>query len=282
MKKWKIVADSSTDIRHFNDLPEHIQYSYVPFILNIDGQTYLDDESHSTQEIIDIYSQAKQAPSSACPSPESFAKEFTGAENIVCITISSNVSGSYNSAVLGKAMVLETYPQLPIYIHDSKSSSTEVNLLVRKAVELAKANVTLEEMEKGLKAYHDTISVNFLLENVDNLVKNGRVNRFVGTVIGILGIRLIGKRTSDGRIELAHKAKGIKRAYQTMIKEMESQGFKGGHIEVSHANNLEGAHGLIKAIQDRYPDITYEIIMESNLNSFYAERNGLIISYSIK
>lgn len=277
--KWKIISDTSTDIIDLSDLSTNIDYERVPFVIDIDGQSYHDDLTTSTEQFIELYSHAKANTSTACPSPQDFLNAFEGAEQVLCFTISKNVSGSYNSANIAKDMFLEKHPEASIYIFDSQSSSAEVNLLIRKAVELIEKNDNFNTVIDELKKYHEHTDVNFLLLNVENLVKNGRVNRFIGQMIGLLNIRLIGKRTPDGRIELACKAKGKKRSHRTLLNEMIKQGYQGDYVEIAHAHNITEAEQFDELIKSEFPNAKSLIIETSGLNAYYAEKDGLIIGY---
>lgn len=279
MTSWKIVTDSSCDFRYIDGLPPQVDFEAVPFNITIGNDTIVDDGNTPTSEVIEAFRREKQKSTTACPSPESFAKTFEEADNVICITISSQLSGSYNSANIAKNIVLEKYPQKNIYILDSKSASTEMNLLVSKCLELIQDNLEFDALIQQLHKYHHSLRINFLSFSVNNLVKNGRVPKIIGQMIGMLGINLIGRRTPQGTIELAHKSKGKKRSFKAMVKEMKNQGYDGGHIDITHANNEENAQEFIEFISQHYPHLTYTLHLATNLNAYYAEDGGLILSY---
>ncbi len=277
--KWKIISDSSADIQSFNASFSEIGFERVPFTLNIDDHIYLDNNALSTEEIINIFSHTQKHSSTACPSPQAYLDAFSGADNIICFTISKNISGSFNSATLAKNIHLEESPDTSIYIVDSKSSSSEVNLLIRKCLELIQQGLAFDAVIQKLEEYHQHTHVNFLLNSVENLVMNGRVNKFIGQMIGMLNIRLIGKRTEDGRIELATKSKGRKRSHEALLKAMLGNGFNGNRIEIAHAHNEKEAQQFLDFILNKYPKIHHTIIETSGLNAYYAEKSGLIVGY---
>lgn len=280
--KWKIVTDSGSDIRQIDNLSEDVAFESVPLMLNIGNKVYIDDENIDVSALMDAMEGEAAASSSACPAPNAYAETYKGADNVIVFTLSSNLSGSYNSASLGRDLILEENPQANIHIFDSFSAGSEINLLVRKAVELATNGVSFDEMVKELNEYHAHTTVSFLLESVDNLVKNGRVNKILGQMIGLLGIRLVGRRTQDGKIELAHKSKGTKRAMRTLFDEILSKGYQGGTMEISHALNKESADIFKAKVLERFPAADITIIDMSGLCSFYAQRKGLIIGYVTK
>lgn len=280
--KWKIVTDSGSDLRQIDNLNEDVAFESVPLMLNIGNKVYVDDENVNISAVMDAMEGETAASSSACPAPNAYAETYKGAENVIAFTLSSNLSGSYNSASLGRDIFLEQKPDANIFVFDSLSAGSEINMLVRKAVELANKGVSFDEMVAELKAYHEHTTVSFLLESVDNLVKNGRVNKIVGQMIGLLGIRLVGRRTEEGRIELAHKSKGTKRAMRTLLEEVISNGYQGGTMEISHAMNEDGAKTFKASVLERFPNADITIIGMSGLCSFYAQRKGMIIGYVTK
>lgn len=282
MKKWKIVTDSGSDFRTIDNLSDKVDFAFVPLMLNIDNEVIVDNGTIDNDTLNAKLEAAKGATSSACPSPDSYARTYVGAENVIVFTLTGGLSGSYNSARLGKDIFEEEHPDVNVHIFDSRSASGEMNLLIEKALELAEAEVEFEEMLDALNAYHQHTQIVFLLESVNNLVKNGRVNKIVGQMIGLLNIRLVGVRTEQGTIDIAHKARGAKRGYESVLKEMESNGYQGGKVSLSHVANLESAKHLKALIKERFKEAHVTIQETSNLCSYYAEKNGLILGYETK
>ena len=119
----------------------------------------------------------------------------------------------------------------------------------------------------------------FILEQVDHLVKNGRMSKLVGGMIGLLGIRLIGVATPDGKLDVVAKSKGTKRAVKSLISEMMSRGYKGGKIYITHYNNDEAVALISEGIHSEFPDAIIEISPINGLVSFYAQEGGLLLGY---
>lgn len=281
MKKWKIVTDSGSSIRELDTNGTDIQFDIVPLMINIGKDVYVDSPELDVPEFLDTLKTTKQSTSSACPSPEVYANRFAGAENVICFTLSSELSGSYNSASLGRDLALEANPDANIYIYNSRSAGAELDLLIKKTLEIIKEDSTLDSVVNELKKYHETIDIAFLLESVENLVRNGRVSKLVGQMIGLLGIRLIGNRTPEGTIQLAHKSKGQKRALKTLINELKAKGYNGGKIEINHVMNTDLANDFINEITAEYPSATISTRTASALCSYYAEHNGMIVAFEI-
>ena len=134
---WKIVTDTGSNIRQINDLPESISFDIIPLILHIDNEDFVDTPDLDIELLNQKVAQSSES-SSACPAPGVYAEKFKGADHVICFTISSELSGSYNSAEQGKQIALEENPDADIYIFDSKSAGGENDLLVFKAIELVK------------------------------------------------------------------------------------------------------------------------------------------------
>lgn len=280
--KWKIVADSGADIRHLDSFSDNIAYEVVPLILNIGTETFYDTPDLDIPHFLSQMENASQASTSACPSPETYAEAYRGSDNIICFTLSAGVSGSYNSASLAKEIILEENPSAHIHIFDTHSAGSEMDILILKAAELIEEGLEFDVLIEKLETFHQDTNVNFLLQSVDNLAKNGRLPKFVAQMIGFLGIRLIGKRSEQGTIELAQKSKGNKRAMNALLEEMKKNGYQGGKVIISHVLNEELSLDFEEILKTAFPNSEIMIIPCSGLCSFYAERSGLIIGYYCK
>lgn len=280
--KWKIVTDSGADIQHLDSFSENIAYEVVPLLLNIGTETFYDTPDLDIPHFLSQMENASQASTSACPSPDTYAEAYRGSEHIICFTLSAGVSGSYNSASLAKEIFLEENPSAQVHIFNTHSAGSEMDLLILKAAELIGENKDFDTVIKELEIFHQNTNVNFLLKSVDNLAKNGRLPKIVSQMIGFLGIRLIGKRSDKGTIELAQKAKGNKRALKALLEEMKKNGYQGGKVIISHVLNEELSLDFEEILKNSFPNSEVLIIPCSGLCSFYAERSGLIIGYHCK
>ena len=191
--EWKILTDTGSNIREVGHLPENILFDIITLILHVDSKDFVDTPDLDTTELVEAVSKASNS-SSACPAPGVYAEMFSGAENVICFTISSNLSASYDSAELGKAIALEENPDANIYIVDSRSAGGEIDLLVWKALELVKEGKSFDEVVATVEEYHEKTYVGYMLKSIENLVKNGRVNKVVGSLVGLLNIHVIGVR----------------------------------------------------------------------------------------
>lgn len=276
--EWKIVTDTGSNLREIEHLPENIDFSIIPLILHVDNEDFVDEPTLEIQELLEAVS-ASSKSSSACPAPGVYAEKFQGAKNVICFTLSSQLSGSYNSAELGKNILLEKNPDVNIHIFDSRSAGGELDLLIYKALELIAEDKNFDQVVAGLKDYHQNTHTGYMLKSIENLVKNGRVNKVVGGLVGLLNINVIGMRSNEGTIEMSNRARGEKRAINTFIDEIFEKGYNGGKMELSHVDNLTLAEKVTNKIKETFPKADINIRITSGLCSFYAEKSGLIAGF---
>lgn len=277
--KWKIVADSGCDLRVIENLAPDTEYINVPLTVQVGDKHYTDDASLDIDSMMIEMYQTKDKTASACPSPDAFFEAYKGAENVIAITITGGLSGSQNSAQLAKNMLLEEATETNIEVFDSLSASSEMVLFVQKANELISQGLSYEEVVAALKDYLANTKLLFVLARVDNLVKNGRLNKLVGAVIGMLNIHLVGNASPEGTLNLLHKAKGQKKAVQALWAEMKKNGYKGGRVVISHCSNPEICGLIQSAIHGEFPEADVSSIHTSGICSYYAEQGGILMGY---
>lgn len=279
--KWKIVTDTGSNIFEIDNLPENTSFERVPMLLYLDDEEIQDTPAIDRTNLIEkMKSSAKVG--SACPSPGVYAEKFDGAENVIGFTITGTLSGSYGSALAGRDLILEENPDKNIFILDSKSTAGEVDLLIRKAVELIREGKDFEELVAELKDYHKKTRVAYMFKSIENLVKNGRVNKFIGSVVDRLNIHVIGIRSDEGTIEMTSRARGEKRAIKAFIKDIIDNGFNGKMLEIAHVNNEVLAEKIAAIMIEKYPDVDIKIRSTSGLCTMYTEAGGITVGYERK
>lgn len=277
--KWNIVADSSCDLRSTDIACEEVGFSTIPFALRIDDKDYIDSEDMNIPEMIEAMENSKTVCRSSCPSPADFAEQFSVAENTFAITISSNLSGSHNSAVVAKDIVLSESPEKKIEVLDSFSTGPESALCIYKLRDLIKEGHSFEHIASEAREFLKKTKTSFALCSFDNLVKNGRMSKFTGFVARKLGMWGFGIASDIGTIMIKGKSRGPKNALRLIIDDMVERGFNGGLAAISHCANSEMAEKLRAAILEKWNSAKVTILETRGLDSFYAERGGLIIAF---
>lgn len=279
---WNIVSDSSCDLRMSDFESARVRFETVPLRLQVGDLEFLDNDDLEIPELLAAMAAEKTASSTACPSPAAFARAFEKGDRTICFTISSNLSGTYNAAVMGRDMVLEEHPEKKVCVIDSKATAGAMVLLIRKARELMEADTEddFEGICSQLRIYQAALRTCFTLENFDNLIKNGRMRPLVGTLLHTLGIHVIADATPQGTIHVADKARGEVKTYKAITALMKaSKDCTDAEVVISHCENLAAALKLKEQILADLPVKAVEIIPCRGLTSFYAMEKGLILGY---
>ena len=278
---WKIVADSGCDYRQLVSPAIDTTFVSVPLKIQVADQLFVDDANLDIDQMMETMYATSEASKSACPSPDDYLRAFEGGENIIVVTITGTLSGSHNSAQLAKNIYLEEHPETNIHVIDSLSAGGEVDLFVDKLNELIGQGLSFEEVVQTITAYQEKTKLLFVLAKVDNLVKNGRLSKLLGTVVGLLNIRMVGEASETGTLELLQKARGPKKSLQAAYEELVKAGYSGGRIVMAHRSNEKFCQQLSDLILERFPQADIKILPTSGLCSFYAEDGGLLMGYEI-
>lgn len=277
--KWNIVADSSIDLFELEKSFENIEFSTVPFSLTVGSKVFVDNESLDKEELLREMSACKEASTSACPSTGAWLEEFEKDGYSVGLTITSGLSGSYNSACAAKELILEKNPDKKIYIIDSLTTGAESILILRKLCELIESGLDFEAVIEGVEAFKKTGRTVFALCCFDNLVKNGRMSKLKGFVANTLGFWGIGIASEIGTIAMKGVARGQKKAIAAIIGDMQERCGNAKDLILDHCMNEDFARQVEAAAREVWPEINVTILPTRGLCGYYAEKGGLIIGY---
>lgn len=277
---WMIVSDTSCEIRELERPNPGVQFALVPFKIRVGTREYVDLPTLNTQEMLQAMTDYNGGSSTACPSPEEWAACFLQADNIIALTISSNLSGSYNAAYSAREMILEEHPEKNIFILDTLSCAGALASAAELANRLIGEGKEFSEICETLKQFNDTGHILFSLASFDNLAKAGRVSKVVGFIAGRLNMRVLGRRTPHGTIDFYFKTRGETRVLAKILEQMDSDGYDGSRkVFISQCNN-ENAAGLLEhGIHAKWPDAEIRVLPCSGLCSFYAQDQGIILTY---
>lgn len=276
----KIIADSGCDFTKDMRNQKDINIGQVPLSLQIDQKQYIDTLDLDTNEFINHMLNYKGVPKTAAPSPELYMKSFEGNDSIFVVTLSSFLSGSYNSAVIAKDMYLEENKDKFIHIVDSLSASAGETLICLKLNEMIKANYTENEIKDKITQFVSEMNTYFILERYDNLIKTGRLNPYVAKVASLLSIIPI-CGADNGKTVLKGQARGHKKAFAKLIEMMQKEGkdFENKTLTITHVNCLEKANELKSEILNKIKFKNVIISKASGLCSTYADNHGLVVAF---
>ena len=276
---WHLVSDTACDLYTLEGGNEQMDFATIPFTIRIGGKEYVDNADMPIEEMLEANETHAEMAQTACPSPEEWKKHFSAPGPVVAFTISSALSGSYNSACAARTMMLEEEPDKQIAIIDSKATGPEEAMLIWKARDLILEGRDFADVEKTLNETADRIHTSFALASYHNLIKAGRVNRLIGFIAGHLGFWGIGIGDEKGEIAIRGKARGSKSMIRFLTEEITKVGVAGKQILISHCMNEKDAQGLKEALAAAFPGIEVLVQPTRGLDSFYAERSGLIVGY---
>lgn len=277
--KWKIVTDSSSDLLSLESPAVNTGFAFVPLTIRFGDKEFVDDASLDVTTMMKEMNAYHGKTSTSCPSPKDWADAFCDADQIICVTITSGLSGSYNSAVLARSMVLEEHPEKNIFILDSLSTGPELMLLIQKINNMISDELDFGTICDQLTKYHNHIKLLFKLEDLSNLVKNGRISKVIGTVAEVLNIHVVGTTSATGTLDLLHKCRGAAKAYSSILKEMILSGYSNGKVIITHCNNEKGALALKKKLMNAFENPMIAILPTRGLCSYYAQSGGLLIGF---
>ena len=279
--EWKIVVDTACDFREIPNKAENVTYERVPFSLQIEDKVFVDTLDLDIDKMMEEMYASSEPARSACPSPEAYLAAYRGAKNVIVLTLTGGMSGSYNSAIIGEKMLKEENEDVNIHIIDTLSAGGENDLYLLKINELIKEGLSFDEVVSEMRKYQENSKLIFVLEKVDNLVKNGRLNKLAAAVVGLLNMRMVGEASNEGTLHLLHKVRGEKKAVSTVVDEMIKAGYKGGRVVVTHRNNEDICKKIQDKLKEKFSNIEFMIVPTSGICSFYGEEGGMLLGYEI-
>ncbi len=276
---YKIIGDSCTDLT--KELKKEGCISLVPLSLTIEDETFVDDETFCQKAFIEKMSKSEECPKSACPSPERYMREFEGVEECYVITLSAQLSGSYNSAKLARSMYLEEHPETKIEIIDSRSASVGQTLIALKLKEWKEQGLPFELVRTKIMAFRDGLQTKFVLESLENLRKNGRLTNIAAMLCNVLNIRPVMGATPEGQITKLDQARGMNRALSRMVDyiEKDATDVTTKILGIAHCNNKERAEFVKHEILKKIPFKSCIIVDTAGVSTLYANDGGIIVAY---
>lgn len=276
---YKIVVDSCCDLPKEYISNEHI--SFVPLTLMVGDCTMVDDDTFDQKDFLKKVSECPTCPKSACPSPEVYEKEYDcDSKDVYVVTLSANLSGSYNSAAVGRDMYLENGGKNNVHVFDSKSASIGEALIAMEIIKQAESGKSFTEVVEAVEAYVEEMKTFFVLETLDTLKKNGRLSNIQAVLVSVLNIKPVMASDQEGRIQKLDQARGINKALAKMVEIIDARipDKEKKVLGISHCNNYERALYVKNLIQEKCSFKDIVISDTKGVASLYAADGGIIIS----
>ncbi len=275
----KIVADSSCDLN--KDLKKELGVTLVPLTLYVGNSTYIDDDSLDVKAMLKEMAECPDASKTSCPSPNEFIKAYEGYDSVFAVTLSSALSGTYESAMLARKMLLESAEDKFVHVFDSLSASIGETLISIKIFDLMKKSCDNIQIVEKVNEYIKNMKTFFLLESLENLMKNGRLSKVKGRIASLLNIKPIMGSTEDGSIRLVENVRSYRRAFIRFAEIIGEQGEKLEEkvIGIAHCNCLDRAEDFKRELMKRYKFKDIIIVETAGLSSLYANQGGIIVAF---
>lgn len=276
---FKIIGDSSTDLTP--ELKAKGNIVNVALSLQIDDEIIVDDENFDQAYLLQQMKASKSCIKSACPSPEAYMEHFDDADDIFVITLSSVLSGSYNSAEVAKNMYLEQHPDKNIIVIDSKSASVGQTLLAIRIQELMEAGTSFQDACDNVLQYRDEMATKFVLETLEVFRRNGRLSTVTAVICNTLNIKAVMSSRPDGSINRVDQGRGMKKALEKMVDAIKVDMVNPEEkiLGIAHCNNKERAEYTKKIILEQIPFKDCIIVDTCGVSSMYANDGGIIVAY---
>ncbi len=273
--KYKIVSDSACDLL---SVP-NVSFASVPLKIITDEKEFSDDNDLDISNMLCFLEKYKGHSRTSCPNTAEWEKAFSDSDNIFCVTITSTLSGSCNAARTAAKNHRKSYPDKKIYVIDTLSTGPEAALIIEKLRELILSDMAFEDIIKEISEYQKHTHLVFSLESMHNLANNGRVSPFTAKLAGVLGIRVVGKASERGTLEVTNKTRGERKMLSCIAEKIKENGYGGKKIRIHHCENPQSAELIKEAVTAVFPKADIDIRPTRGINSFYAERGGLIIAF---
>ena len=275
---YKVVIDSCGEL--LDEWKQDPRFESVALTLSVDGVNIIDDETFDQADFLKRVAECPECPKSACPSPERYMRAFDcEAEHVYAVTLSAELSGSYNSAVLGKNLLQEDHPDRQIHIFNSKSASVGQTLIAMKIQECEEAGLPFEQVIETVDAYIEQQHTFFVLDNLETLRKNGRLSKVKALVASALKIKPVMGSTEEGAICQLDQARGMNKALVKMAQAIVEKTADSGQktLAISHCNCPERAMAVEKLIREKINVKESFIVDTAGISSMYANDGGIIV-----
>ena len=284
MRDFVITCSTPCDMDQYY-LRQHEMY-YVGFYYYLNDEKFMDDffKTHSPSEFYEKIRTCTVKTSQ--PDPEQYEKLWTKlieqGHDILHIELSSGLSGAVNSALIAKSIIEEQYKDAKIFVVDSKTGSCGIGLLLDKMYNFKKTCNDAEKAFEYANKLVPNINVIFAVENLDQLIKGGRISKVAGGIGKILNIVPILHVTNDGKLENIKKTRGLNAAIDELLNLMSSNIVDNEKILISNTNCIDNARVLFSKIKDRFPNAK---LTEDNISTVGAligchlGKGALVIAY---
>ena len=278
--RYGIVVDSGCDADSVERITgAEVPLEKVPLKIIVGEQEFLDGIGFDADTMLAALDAYTGKTSTAAPSVGEWREALSHYDAVFGLTITGSLSGSYASAEAARKILLEEGSDQQMEILDTLSTGPEMTMLAEKLAELIQKKLSFAEISERIHRYQDSVRLLYVLQSVDNLVRNSRLSHLVGRAISVLNIRILGRASTEGRLEILQKCRGREKAYERLVETMLEDGYRGGKVVISHCNNLPMAELVCSKIRALYQNAEIYVMKSKGLNTYYAEKGGLLVGF---
>jgi DegV family protein with EDD domain len=276
---FKIIVDSCCDLTE--ELRERFDISTAPLSIDVGDKHYIDDENLDRDGLLDAIRNSSDVPKTASPGPGPFLDLYQKYENSFVVTLSKELSASYQNAVLAKELLKEEAADKFVKVFNSFSASAGETMIAYKLGELIEAGLNRDEIVEKTEKYVEEMQTLFVLDSLDNLIKAGRMGKLKGKIASFFNIKPVLGATPEGTITLFDKARGSKRAIRKLVEKI---GERGENLEkkvlgIAHCNALEKAEYIKEKAAEKYNFRETIIVETAGISTVYANEGGIVLAF---
>ncbi len=275
---YKVIVDSCGELT--DEMKASGKFETASLTMEVGGVRIIDDATFDQADFLRRVADCPESPKSSCPSPEDYMEKYRcEAERVYAVTLTAELSGSYNSAVLAKNLYIEEYGEKNIHVFNSCSASVGETLIALKVQACEEAGMTFEQVVETVERYIEGQHTYFVLENLDTLRKNGRLTGIKSLVAGALNIKPVMAATPEGTIYQIGQARGIKKALSKMVDHIveETQEAEEKILAISNCNCRERALEVQKLLLGKMKVKASFIVDMAGISSMYGNDGGIIV-----
>lgn len=278
----KIIADSSCDLTE--EMKSNLAITLVPLTIRVNGHEYVDRGRQEIQAFLADIREDLEIAKSSCPSPQDFLNAFENESEIFVVTMTSKLSGTYNSAMLAKSLYQEENKDAKVHVFDTLSGTVGESAVSCFIHALIQHHYDFETIVKMTEAYINELNTVFILGSLETLVKSGRMNPFIGSVAGALNIHLM-LEAKDGEIALVKKVRGVRKTKKRLVEEVLARAKKPHfHSElrtliIGHCQAEEYAMEVKEALFKANVFSDIYIVPTGLLSTTYVNEGGIVLAF---
>lgn len=275
---FKIIVDSCGELT--DAMKESGLYETASLSMDVGGEQIRDDDTFDQASFLEKVAACPECPKSSCPSPEAYMNHYhCEAERVYAVTLSAELSGSYNSAELGRQLYKEEYGEKNIYVFNSRSASVGETLIALKIEECESLGMGFEEIIEEVERYIANQSTYFVLETLETLKKNGRLTGVKALIASALNIKPVMGANAEGVICQLGQARGMKKALAKMTEHIvaDAKNSEQKILAISHCNCKDRALEVQRILTEKMSVKSSFIIDTAGISTMYASDGGIIV-----